>query len=486
MARWIEGNLPTSDRADLARHLAACDDCRRTVALAAEALEMKPEPLEAGAEERWLRRLRRPRARIWSAAAAAAVLLLACGLLVWKRRPAPPVPEPERISKSEDPKPPRTDLPTAARSDETPAGVPKSEIADEPSGDSRAARSEEFARAETRRPHETRSDPYEPLVLLDGSGDLWFSRSEGEEPARVSGAFRAGYRRLLQARTAAASFTVDGRATVAIEKETKVWVAQSRRENAYVLDVADGAAFVDTEGMSQAWRVLWGTVQIFLPSVHGRIFLLAVTESLELHVLQGKIEVAHSGSAETLEGGRSLSLDPSGAIGKKAGDAAENKRRLARLAQIRPSFRTAFLATFDETAETRPFGYTIANGRMRNDPSPKIGNFLLGESTADSSACAALRLDREVRYLNGMVLRFGYRTNVDALSLQAGKYVGRVTLEVSKESWRTAEVPIEMLEDEGVPIVSGEPIREIRFALNEIGTLEIDAVELVRSAQFAK
>ncbi len=386
---------------------------------------------------------------------------------------------------TDEPKPDRADLPTAARRHESLVGSPKSGSFEEPSVEARVARSEEFVRTAPVRPHsETRSDPYEPLVLLDGSGDLWFSRSEGAEPTRVSGAFRAGYRRLLQSRTAAASFTVDGRATVAIEKETKVWVAQSKRENAYVLDVGGGAAFLDTEGVSQVWRVLWGTTQLFLPAVHGRVFLRALSESLELHVLQGKIEIAHSGSAEMLEGGGSLSLDSAGGLARRAGDLVENMRRLARLAEIRPSFRTVFLATFDEPQESRPFGYSITDGRVRKDASPKIENCLAAESLV------GIRLDREIRYLNGMVLRFGYRTKVDSVRLRAGKYVGRVTLDASTEKWRTAEVPIEMLADEGVPIVSGEPIREITFALvkreNEVGGLEIDAVELVRSAQFTK
>src|SRR5690242_12254599 len=95
LACWLEGSLPPQDRARVTSHLAACDDCRRTVALTSTA----EAPPAAALNEVLLQRVvgaSRPRRVAPLGIAAAALLLGALGLSFLMRegpasRPAAPV-----------------------------------------------------------------------------------------------------------------------------------------------------------------------------------------------------------------------------------------------------------------------------------------------------------------------------------------------------------------------------------------------------------
>lgn len=510
LAAWIEGSLSDKERPALAAHLAQCDDCRRTVELAAIAMETKAEPLVPGAEERWLRAIRRPKARWWSWAAAAGVFLAISILAIAKlAKSEPPQPQPQPTPTADQPKKKEEEAPKIVPKHEKKVEEPNVGIRDivthKPPG---GEKPEEAVAEEPKKEEPKKEDPavkrdtkvdmsgrYEPLAIADGSGDLWMKKSEGEEFAKIDGTTRAGYGQLIESRKTHASFTIEGSATVAIEPETKVWIARSKEEKNYVLSIDAGVAFLDTEGMRQAWQFFCGAASVLMPQVQGRIFVQALQEQLEIHVLQGKVEIAGG----TVDSGRSIRVDRTGKAQTAKAESGFVKKSLERLYKIRPAMRTVFAANFDETdPKTHP--YQIILGSTRRDDSPKVLQYVRAEGATGAmvaksgggtaEAGIGIKFGREVTYLNGMVIRFKYRTNASILEVRAGKYSGKVSVKPSDGKWLTAEIPIEILEEEGVPIVSGDSIQEIFFNLpkdaNRVGSLDVDGVELTRSARYAK
>ncbi|MBI2901260.1 MAG: zf-HC2 domain-containing protein [Planctomycetes bacterium] len=499
LAAWIEGSLPAKERSRLAAHLAGCDACRRVLALAGVALDSKPAPIEADAVDRWLRRLSRPGPAIWSYAAAAGVLI-AVGFLLFARLrpagkvelPAPPVVKKEPASTERE----KTDVPRprdereperVAKRTKAPSGGKPEEVREEPKKDETAKRT-----------GETKADLsglFEPISVLDGTGDLWVRR--GEEAARVEGSARTGYGQVLESRSGAASFTLDGAATVAIEAQSRVWVARSKRERAYVLGLEVGPAFVDTEGASQSWHVLGGALMVMLPAVRGRIYVESGEEAVQIHVLQGRVE--SPAAQQTVEAGRSIEIRRRGGALVTEEDAAAVKTKLRRLKEVRPLLRTVFLATFDDDEGARPFAYDVGIGARRRDATARIGQCMRAETPTGAmvakcgpkaAACVGLLLSRSVAYLTGMELRFKYRTDSGQLVVRAGKHEAVVRVQPTRGQWKVGEAPLDILQDQGVPIVSGDAIDEIFIGLpKDAGgscTLDVDDVELVRSARFVK
>src|SRR5947207_8683950 len=89
LADWLQGSLDPQQRSHLTSHLAACDECRRAVAIASS-LEAPPA---APVNEILLSRVvaaSRPRRVLPFAAAAAAVLAAAVGFSLTPKHVAPP------------------------------------------------------------------------------------------------------------------------------------------------------------------------------------------------------------------------------------------------------------------------------------------------------------------------------------------------------------------------------------------------------------
>src|SRR4051812_36896754 len=121
LAGWLQGSLAPQERSHLASHLAACDECRRTVAIASS-IEAPPA---APVNEILLSRVvaaSRPRRFFPFAAAAAAVLAVALGFsLFHKESPklslpriaeAPAPMDPSTLKPAVKPEDPRVVIPT--------------------------------------------------------------------------------------------------------------------------------------------------------------------------------------------------------------------------------------------------------------------------------------------------------------------------------------------------------------------------------------
>jgi len=92
LAGWLQGSLAPQERSHLASHLAACDECRRAVAIAST-LEAPPA---APVNEILLARVvaaSRPRRMVHVAAAAAAIFAVAAvGFAMFSKSSSPPAP----------------------------------------------------------------------------------------------------------------------------------------------------------------------------------------------------------------------------------------------------------------------------------------------------------------------------------------------------------------------------------------------------------
>lgn len=460
LAGWLEDTLAARERKEIAAHLAECDDCRRTVALSAEASETPAAPLEEGAVARWMRRVRPAGPPVWSWVAAAAVLVAVAFLALPRLRPAPleptcawPVLGTGEMARDADPpkdEPKKEEKREIARKTKAPPGVEPENLPprreDPPK---RETPKDETAKNETRT---DQSALYEPLALLDASGDLW----RGSD--RVEGGARAGYGTVLESRSASAGFTLDGRATVAIEPKTRLWVARAKQDRAFTIALEAGFAFVDTEGAAQTWKLVGGVASLFLPRVRGRLLLELADGRLRVHVLQGEADTPEK---RTVEAGHTLTAGESGAV-VTPGSATADRKRLDRLREIRPASRTAFRATFDDDA----FGFTV-RGTVRKGEN--------GNCLGSDSGGVALRLENPVPYQTGMILRFRCRSDAD-LTIRSGKYG---TVAGGGDGWRTVEIPVEQFEDEAVPIVSGDLLEELRFLPVRDCGVEVDGVELI-------
>lgn len=528
LAAWVDGSLPMTERPRVKAHLAFCDDCRRTAALAAT---LEPTAAEAAVDDLFVQRLatasrRRPR---WPWAAAAAALL-AVGAAWVAGRPARPVEAPPQarsaplpavaVAKAEPPAvaPPPPAPPAVPPA--TPPAPPKAEV-EEPAQPLVAvpvpvptapSRTEEKKPEPAPVPVTPPASPtpvvarpptetdlalvFTPVFAVDPAGDLWLRR-EAAEPAKAGPFERVAFRDVFAARGEAAAFTLEGRAAVILEKGAEAAVSWYRADEAFRLDLARGTVFVDTEGRTQRWQFSAGMSRAALPELAGKVAVEMRDDGLGLVLLEGKAVVESAGRKHDLGPGREVVLSPDGAASvRKVVPTAD---RLARLAKARPRTSTVFAATFDERKDVvLPFPYTVLMGRVV--PSP-AGAYLEATAVTGRSGgergplTAALKPDRMIEATDGMVLRFRYRTTLPSFTVKLvepqadgreREYAVAVAVRGKATAWTEAELSLGSLVNEGVPLVPSTPIREVRLVGSENAgkspLLEVDSLHFLRRA----
>ncbi len=517
LAAWVEGSLPPTERPQVKAHLAGCDDCRRTAALAAT---LEPTEAVGAVDELFVQRLaaasrRRP---LWPWAVAAGALL-AVGAAVLAGRP-PRVPETPREVVVEIPAPlPQTPIQVVPPPVPPVALIPKTVPAPPPPvvkdpGTPLVAIPTTPPPAPDPKPEPPKPDPvvaavppkppvpvlptetdlrtvFTPVFAVDPSGDLWLSR-EGAEAAKAGVFERVAFKDVFAAKAEAAAFTIEGRASVVLEKGAEAAVSWYRADEAYRLDLARGPAFVDTEGGIQKWLFTAGAARLAFPELHGKASVELRGEVLGVLLLEGKAVVESGGRRQNVEPGREVVLSAAGAVDVRKG--ASTADRLARLAKARPKTATVFAATFDERPDAvLPFPYTVLMGRVV--PTPAGAHLEAARVTTDRVAVtAALKPERMIAACDGMVLRFRYRTNLGAFTVkllepQAGgkmdrEYAVEVPVRARAMTWAEAELPLSGLLNEGVPMVSSTSVREIRLeGAGKNGNLEVDALHFMRRAR---
>ena len=526
VARWLEGNLPEEEGVRLAAHLADCDGCRRAAALAATMGPVPQASLDEGLLKRVVTSSRQPRARRWMHWAAA-LLGAAAGLLwiAWPRErgreeysprvarppalpvPVPPpsaglpTPKPEvREEATVPPPPPPVPLPGPVVEPPAPreAEEPRGEMAPKPAAPAPREGPEPPKEPEPPReeapvpgprpesPGRTTTDPSEvfaAVFAVDPKGDLWIRRGPGE-PA-PAGAFEDMDRAtFLSARDGAAGFTLEGRATVVLERGAEAVFCYFKPEQAYAVDLLRGLVMIDTEGAPQNWRASCGEATLRFPSLDGRMAIEARGGGmLSALLLQGRGGFRAGPRAGTLEVGREMVVSPEGRFSSRR---AETRSQSRRFAELRPPFLTLFAAPFDGGKEDRIFPCSIETGHLLREGSGGFLRALPSEQPGRVLLAAGIRLSRPVAYEAGLVLRFRFRSPVPSLTVRLGRFSASFSGRASAGRWEEGEIPVSRFEHEGVPIVPLEEITGIRFEAvlerGASGRLDVDGIQLGRRA----
>lgn len=507
LARYLENVLTADERARVNGHLADCDDCRRTVSLASslEAAPAAPVKVNEVLLQRVVSGSRRR--RFLPMAAAAAVILIGVVSISLLKSPEDPAP---KIASAERPapavvavaRPVESEIP-AKPTPPPPADVPRPEpekprpdpVAVLPKEDSKPLPKPELPKPVL--PPEPKPDPvvvapappkpavedkgFVPVLVVDPIGDLWLKRDQEDLKA---GAFdRAAWKDRLSARAGAASFSLEARASVMLEKGSDAAFSKVKSDDSYNLALGQGLVMLDTEGSSQKWRIAFGQSELDFNNLNGRLSVESRGDQVSAMLLEGAAELKIGSLTKKATVGQEVVLTREGQVVEHKGEAL---KKIARFDELRPKLFMAFAATFDEKKDDLPlFPYTVPVGRLvpgpsglylqcEGPPSPKAGDRM--------TIAGEVRPDRSFNVASGMVLKFRYRTTLPTFTVKLGKYAAELTARRAGQ-WADMEVLLRDFSFEGTPLLPTDPVDAIRFSVSfekRSGQLDIDGVQFVR------
>lgn len=524
LAGWIEGTLSPEDRSRMTAHLAGCDDCRRAVALAST---LEAPPAEGAVNEILLSKVvasSRRRRFAPFVAAAAAVLAVAVGFtLLPRHHPAPaptytidtknvlpsespkvavtPTPNSEAPKPAVAPKPDpatlpqipeerpslvkKTEPPGPAVPTEDPKKTPSPTIVEPTPAPAPVPPAPVLAKEIPPRTPPADVKTLSPVFVLDPAGDLWLKREETE--AKAGTLEKAAWKDLFAAKNSAASFTLEARTSVMLEKGSEAAFSHLKSDDSYSLALDQGMVMLDTEGSSQKWQISFPNKgKLSFSNLNGRLAVESRGDRMSALLLDGSAEMKFGALAKKAQIGEEIVLptkEGEQVVEKKV----QTQRILARLDELRPKVFTAFAATFDEKSdEFQPYPYGLVAGKRFQSPT---GLFLQSEVVAaakpgERNALAAeVHLDRAFGVVSGMVLKFRYRTTLPVFTVKIGKYSADVTSRVKAGQWNDAEIPLQAFSFEGTPMLPTDPVENVRFTGfldKRSGQLDIDGLQFLR------
>lgn len=508
LARYVEGGLSADERARVNGHLADCDECRRTVVLSSSLDAAPAAPVNEILLQKVVSASRR---RNYGplGIAAAAVLVGIVGVSLFRssspvptavRQPevavAPPVvkpapaPMPAETVRAVEPPPPPPAEPVRPQPEPVktapvvvaPKEDPKPTPTEPPPAVPKPAPVEPVAKApETPKPAVAEDKGYVPVLVVDATGDLWLKRDQDE--AKAGAMERAAWKDRLTARAGAASFSLEARASVMLEKGSDAAITKVKNDDSYSLALGQGLVMLDTEGSSQKWRIAFGQNELDFNNLNGRLAVESRGDRVSAMLLDGSAELKIGTMAKKATVGQEVVLSKEGQIVEQRGEA---QKRLARFDELRPKLFMAFAATFDEKKDDPPlFPYKIAEGRLVPGPT---GLYLACEGPPSAkpgermTIAGEVRPDRAFSVASGMTLKFRYRSTLPTFTVKLGKYAAEVTNRRSGQ-WADAEVPLREFSFEGTPLLPTDPVDGIRFSVSfekRSGTLDIDGVQFLR------
>ena len=497
LAGWLEGTLSPQERGRMESHLAGCDDCRRAVALAST-LEAPPQ---AGAvNEILLSKVvsaSRRRRIIPMAAAAAAVLAVAVGFTLFPRsQPAPSARiDPKNVPAIESPKvaavptPPGT-APSpiiAQKPDPTLPLIPneKPEVVKAPVPTVQPPIPEE-----KKQPNVTVVDPtpapvvapavvakenpretppadvktLSPVFVIEPAGDLWLKRDESE--AKAGTMVKAAWKDWFAAKNSAASFTLEARTSVMLEKGSEAAFSHLKSDDSFSLALDQGLVMLDTEGSSQKWQISFpnNKGKLSFSNLNGRLAVQSRGERMSALLLDGSAEMKLGNLAKKAQIGEEIVLSQGGQVNEEK---AATQRLLARLDEIRPKVFTAFATTFDEkNDELQPYPYGLVAGKRSQGPTGLYlqSDAIPAQKPGEKNILAAeVQLGRAFGVVSGMVVKFRYRTTLPTFSVKIGKYSADYPSRVRAGQWGDAEIPLQAFSFEGTPMLPTDPVENVRF-----------------------
>ncbi len=515
LAGWIEGSLAEDDRLVVRAHLAACDECRRAVGLAAVLEPPSPEAPDEALLERVISAVRPRPALRWAVAAAGVAAVLAISF--WLARetppeptpaaPAPvalepvpePLPEPPEIREFpqvEEAVPPQkvaapAPVPETApepRPPEPRPAEPKPEsVAEAPRVEPPQALPEEKAPPERPAPGRTETDlsaVFGAVFMVDPTGDLWVRR-DGKEPAKAGAYERLELKDMLCARNAPAGFTLEGRTSVVLEKGSEAAFCYFKPRGAYRLVLERGSVTIDTEGLAQSWQVARGTTELSFAGLDGRLSVEPRGEELAALLLEGRGEYGIGRQGAKAEVGREMVLARDGVASSRR---VETRRRNARFEGQRPRVVTAFSVDFGVKEGLRPFAYQVTEGSVRVD----AGLSCLRAQAYNPDPKQSVTMSSAIRPLppmlcsSGMALRLRYRTSAADVKVTLGKFSNTLPTRSGPGRWVEAEIPLSAFENEGVMMVPYDEIPEIRFegeSARNAGFIDVTGIQFLRRSR---
>jgi hypothetical protein len=507
LAGWLEGSLPSRERSRLASHLSACDECRRTVAIASTVDAPPAAPVNELLLSKVVAASRRRR-YVPLTAAAAAILAVAVGFtLIPKSRPSPApvvavetprILDPVAVNPALEPVEPRPvvtappapvtppdvvkETPVAVKPVETPA-APIVEKPPVPAVRNTVVTPTPVVK-EASAPVTPAVDPKSlaPVFVVDPTGDLWLRRDKAE--AKAGSLEKMNYKDLFAARSSGAAFSLEARTSVMLEKGSEVAFSHLKTDDSYSLALQQGLVMLDTEGTTQKWQISFGNNRLSFSDFNGRLAVESRGDRMSALLLDGTAEIKIGAQAKKAQVGQEVVLSREGTVDEQK---VETQKKLARLDELRPKVFTAFAATFDEKKdEFQPYPYAVVTGRLMQGPgglylqAEVLGTPKAGEKTVLNSE---IHLDHPFGVVTGMVIRFRYRSSLPVFAVKIGKYSADFASRVKAGQWADGEISLRDFYFEGTPMLPTDPVENVRFTGSldkKIGQLDIDGVQFLR------
>jgi outer membrane biosynthesis protein TonB len=507
LAGWLQGSLDPQQRGQLTSHLAACDECRRALAIASSIEAPPAVPLN----EILLSRVvaaSRPRRVLPFAAAAAAVLAAAVGFSLTRHATQPPAPSVavDRAPAVEAPavKPvPKPEDPRSAGPVPTPpkpvVEAPKPVVVEQPKTSEKPVAVEKpVERPTVVAPPEVVEKPIvkstpppvkapvdvltlAPVFVIDPVGDLWLKRDEAE--AKAVSLEKAAYKDKFSTRNGTAAFTLEARTSVMLEKNSEVAFWHQKTDDVYSLALDQGLVMLDTEGSSQKWQISFGNTKLDYNNLNGRLAVESRGDRMSALLLDGTAELKIGSMAKKALVGQEFVLSREGAVVEQK---VETQKKLARLDELRPKVFTAFASTFDEKSEDfQPYPYAVVSGKRALGPSGFYlqADFAAAPKGEKSVLSSEIHLDRAFGVVSGMVIKFRYRSSLPGFSVKIGNYSVDFASRVRAGQWGDGEIPLGAFSFEGTPMLPTDPVENVRFTgstTQKNGQLDIDGVQFLR------
>jgi anti-sigma factor ChrR (cupin superfamily) len=522
LAGWLEQTLSTPERAKITAHLASCDECRRAVTIASAIEPQAPGAVDEILLHRVVTASRRRSVAAWITAAAA---ILVAAILFWPHgskpapiaaapTPAPPAPitmptetKPEsEIKKAPEapiPAPPVAPTPApetkpGPTTPETPKEEPKKTVVatETPKPAPTTPAKEESAPIAKKEPGKTEVDTssmFASVFVLDPTGDLWLNR-QGGEAAPVGRFEQVGHKDTLSTHAAPGAFALEGKATLALDKNTSATVAWRPADKVYALSVAQGAVLVDTENSQQSWKLSGGKAEFVIANVNGRFVVEPRGEQLAAVMLTGRADVRSGTATRHVDADRSGARDLVATVeGKFTEEGAKiAPKKYAPLATSRPKAVTVFSATFKdkEKEESLPFAYSIPMGRIVTDGPATVLRVEVPANAYKSGdkaiASSAVKPERPIEVASNMLLQFRYRTNLPVFTVKLGDYSAIFTPHVRGQEWGSGEIPLESFSSQGVFLSRAvqSQLTEVQFQAavdgKKASILDLDGIQFLK------
>jgi hypothetical protein len=511
LAGWLQGSLDPQARGHLTSHLAACDECRRTLAIASTIDAPPAIPINGMLLSRVVAASRPRRTLPFAAAAAAALAVVAVGFSLFSRSaPTPPVtavhPPPavepvavKPVVKPEDPRTvtpaplpapptPTVEAPKAPVAVETPKTAEKPVPTEKPAPEKPAPVAPDVVEKpvvkDTPPPVKAPVDvlTLAPVFVIDPVGDLWLKRDQAE--AKAVSLEKAAYKDKFTTRNGTAAFTLEARTSVMLEKNSEVAFWHQKSDDIYSLALDQGLVMLDTEGSSQKWQISFGNSKLDYNNLNGRLAVESRGDRMSALLLDGSAELKIGSMAKKALVGQEFVFSREGTVVEQK---VETQKKLARLDELRPKVFTAFSSTFDEKGdEFQPYPYAVVAGKRALGPAGFYlqADSLLAQKPGEKNGLASeIHLDRAFGVVSGMLIKFRYRTNLPAFSLKIGNYSVDFASRVRAGQWGDGEIPLGAFQHEGIPMIPTDPVENVRFTGSterKNGQLDIDGVQFLR------